>query len=525
MPRKDLEDEELWELRRQQEGLVSAGLAAELELLLQLPVDPSQIALLIAADCGEARCVSLLLEAEANPDAVEEANPEPRGCFLVFPSPSALWLASRHGHVDVVQLLLRAGADPDAAAFNFVDREDEFDSLLIADRARTHQSALWIASWRGHLQVVKLLLQAGADRDQCNYDGVSPLHVAAHKTDLDLTYILLRFAADVNCLTLGYQTPLFKACRQGCAEVARVLLQAGADVDKAAMGLYWDETGDDIGMPCGETTPLWIAAFMGHSEVLAVLLQSKAAPDCPNGQQKTPLWSASAGGHVHAVRLLLKAGAAVDQGPTPLSAATYQGHAEIVSLLLAARADVDRRCGCDHLQFPQSRSILSGPVEDLSPLWIAVLQQRWKLVQLLLTARADAAKPGSYGGCVLGLAARGRPMNWARALLDAGAQRELSDTSGEVPRLLIAARSGCAISVSLLLDDGAQMELGNPHLPWAAFWAALSSGRVEVVRLLLAAKLDADVIDEEGIWFLEDACCTSEGDQIQVTALCLHRGI
>lgn len=64
------------------------------------------------------------------------------------------------GHVEVVNLLLEAGAD-----INVADYTDGIDSLMLA-------------SQNGHNEIVKLLLEAGANVNQRNYRGGSPLHMA-----------------------------------------------------------------------------------------------------------------------------------------------------------------------------------------------------------------------------------------------------------------------------------------------------------------------------------------------------------
>eukprot|EP00972_Heterocapsa_arctica_P006192 910600-Heterocapsa_arctica.AAC.1 len=61
-------------------------------------------------------------------------------------------IASVDGHLEVVRLLCEAGADK--------------------DKAHTHgHTAVHFASVNGHLEVVRLLCEAGADKDQADTNG------------------------------------------------------------------------------------------------------------------------------------------------------------------------------------------------------------------------------------------------------------------------------------------------------------------------------------------------------------------
>ena len=65
---------------------------------------------------------------------------------------TALWGASFHGHLDVVELLLSHGADTEV-------------------RGGDEATALHVACQEGHLKVVKCLIQTGANVNAKNING------------------------------------------------------------------------------------------------------------------------------------------------------------------------------------------------------------------------------------------------------------------------------------------------------------------------------------------------------------------
>lgn len=90
-----------------------------------------------------------------------------------------LFNASRDGNLSRVRELLQNGVDPNAY-------KDQFG-----------RSPLWDASWKGHAQIVRDLLNAGAIVDAAHNDGRTPLRVAAYNGHLDVVKVLLHAGADL----------------------------------------------------------------------------------------------------------------------------------------------------------------------------------------------------------------------------------------------------------------------------------------------------------------------------------------
>jgi ankyrin repeat protein len=239
---------------------------------------------------------------------------------------SALHVAALHGHSGIMHLLL---AKPDVQ----INR-----TTIMADGLNAHGStALYLASEKGHFEVVQILLDAGADIERQTERGETTLYVASGKGHFEVVQILLQAGADKEAADLGI------ASQFGHVEVVKILLDAGADRDA-----IWEGA-----------TSLNIASQEGHHEVVKMLLDAGAEKDaaCPDGS--TSLYQASCRNHAEVVRALLDAGASFSKGKfkcqntgsggilrwstpsivcTPLQVAEAKGHLEVVKLLLEAGA-------------------------------------------------------------------------------------------------------------------------------------------------------------------------------------------
>ena len=132
-------------------------------------------------------------------------------------SNSALRDAARGGRLDVVRLLLAAGADPNATAGDGCP-------------------ALWHAAAEGHVDVVRLLLDAGAIPDVAEVDTQStPLFIATIEDHVEVARLLLEAGADTDAETEDEGgTPLLAALQESRREIALLLVSHGACFPEAA---------------------------------------------------------------------------------------------------------------------------------------------------------------------------------------------------------------------------------------------------------------------------------------------------
>jgi len=259
---------------------------------------------------------------------------------------SLLYIATKKGHVVLVDLLLRRGVEVDKA------------------KTTDGSTPLLEAAWRDHLKIVYMLIEAGADVNKTGTRiGCTALYMAAAKGHLKIVETLLQYKADVNKTGTTGVTPLFIAAAGGHLETVRMLTAAGALVDKVETNGW---------------TPLLVAAQEGHNNIVEELIHSGADVNKTDPAGATPLHSAVYNDHGEVVETLLVVGADVNKalmrdGATALYMAAQKGNLVIVTLLLANSADVNK-----------ARTIDGG-----TPLYVAASLGHTAIVSHLLEHGAD----------------------------------------------------------------------------------------------------------------------------------------
>ncbi|KAL8123943.1 hypothetical protein AgCh_011807 [Apium graveolens] len=193
-----------------------------------------------------------------------------------------------------------------------------------------HESELTMklncATYYGDLHRLKRLVAAGADTSKTDYDGRSPLHLAASKGYEDIVQFLLQKKVGVNIIDKYGKTPLHEAIKNGHDLVASLLVESGAS-------LHIFDAGNCLCM----------AVAREDTDYLRRVMDNGANPNSKNYDLRTPLHLASSKGLCAIAHLLLEAGASVFSkdrwGKTPLDEARIGGNKNLVQLLENAKHD------------------------------------------------------------------------------------------------------------------------------------------------------------------------------------------
>ncbi|MBN3896996.1 MAG: ankyrin repeat domain-containing protein [Nostoc sp.] len=220
-------------------------------------------------------------------------------------------------------------------------------------------SALLIAAYRGHKDIVELLVAAGASVDVVDGSGETPLHKASSEGHRDVVELLITNGAQIDAETKDGCTSLYLAAWNQHREIAQFLLDCGAVMQPEIAVMLGDielvkhylDSGLDVnsflvkGLNKEES---WlIAAIMGRNKNLIELLLNCGANVNEKMKSKnvSPLHRASATGCLDICELLIDHGADVnalgEHGKTPLHLATQLGHQNITELLLDCGANVN----------------------------------------------------------------------------------------------------------------------------------------------------------------------------------------
>jgi ankyrin repeat protein len=178
--------------------------------------------------------------------------------------------AISHNQLEVMNVLLRHGYNPNRT------------------KNKIGETALMHAIGNQNVEMVKLLVLAGADSNCADNFGITPLMQAAGG-DSNIVRILIESGAEVNAVGTQNFTAFYFAANEGLVEVMELLHTHGANVNV--------RNSD-------KETPLIRASRMGKSEAVEWLLDHGADINATDKRGKTALDWAKANGHQKVVELL-----------------------------------------------------------------------------------------------------------------------------------------------------------------------------------------------------------------------------
>ena len=236
--------------------------------------------------------------------------------------------------------------------------------------------------------------------------GISLLHAAARGGLVDLVRCLLENGADVDCKTHDYETPLHFAATGGRKETTRLLLKNGANANVKSVSRFG--------------TPLLTAAFLGHAEVAHDLIHGGADVSASTAEGYGLAHAAAQGGLLDLLAERMQHGITIHTRTNPGKTLLHYaaGHLGRVS------------CGiCWHRVQTFMRLIMKERRRSDSAF-------SKDIIRILLASGAHIAARDSQGRISLHLIAESGEPDAAMALLLAGADINAKDSEGRTPTSL-----------------------------------------------------------------------------------------
>ena len=443
-----------------------------------------------------------------------------------------LMKAVEHSEVMIVKTLLEHGASVNAtdqhgrSPFHHMADGDVEVCKILLDYA---DSAVNITDYNGETplhqttydpDIVKMLLDEGADVDARDKRGRTPLHAASYEGDCSSVELLIEHGADINFADNQGWTPLHMAAAGKNCEAAEVLMQNGGDI--AAI----DKTGRTALHLAGKSgSQLMIQLLVSHGSdlnlkdykgqtILGAIFDCRHSETLDYGYWDIVKYYLEHGGHKFAVdeatgRTTLHFAAShrfvstfddlLDQGleleatdkngETPLHRAVASGTEEMIQHLVNRGADV---CAVNK--------------RGQTPLLVSLTHHR---NNFLLKLNPDVHKADDYGNTPLHLAIycprNSQEMFYDPStfsiddvsfLLKAGANIYFQDKQGNTP-LHVAAAEGRYDIVELLIKEGSNVNSTNVQGRTCLHMASYS-GALDIVQTLVAHGAELNAVDELG---------------------------
>ncbi|VTT56479.1 unnamed protein product, partial [Fusarium fujikuroi] len=391
---------------------------------------------------------------EVTRDDQEATNPEPdeptSGPYdwLMMPMHRAV----RSGMIDVVTKLLELGVGPEPTKGTTPNGSSFIYTTLI----------------NSHVNIAKLLVDAGASPSAKNVQGYTPLHVAARWSSGETVEFLLSCGVSIADRDLVDRSALEIAVIWGDFTTLEVMLSRKDEIERM-------EYEPDL-------HPVNLAVENENKRCLALLLSHGFNPNVVTPKGDTALRMAIQARRLDICKMLLESDADPDLTPdkvnTPLIQAISEGDLDIVKLLIENKATIDKR---------------EAPPDDgwsRTPMQVAVDWNRPEIVQYLIEKGADPDARDSDGIPVIGSAVSGGHTNIVQWLVDAKADVNVIYHENKITLL----HEACPHPeiVRILLEHGADINKGNADSRTALNFA-ICSNHLATVQVLLDAKTKPDI--------------------------------
>ena len=385
---------------------------------------------------------------------------------------TALHFAIANNNLNLVQLLIDAGAD-----INAEDNNGETPLFYACD----------------NLTIVQLLIDAGADIHKTTEDNINVLHLALFRRNLELIKLLVNSGADVNSPYYSTKefSPLFSILEydfyfeyknyDNDLEIIKILVNAGAKLDLVNKEHNW--------------SALIAAARYGRDvEILEFLLKSGANPQVKDKNGWRALDYAIVRGDNKNVELLATEGINLDnliENGLELNSLNTEKYSPLIYAIEAKNVAIVKK-------LINAGSLLNINIAgDKHPLDMAILTKNLELVKILVEAGADINQNDDYNPLFRAIS---QP-DIMRFLIKQGANVNAIDTmeNSSVLHFCLGWNSADIYSddtnldvIKLLLQAGADVNYKNENDDTALYLAAINNTNPEVIKLLVEYGADVN---------------------------------
>lgn len=392
-----------------------------------------------AIESADLDAVEGLLATHIDPDS-RNANGQP-----------ALVVAAGKGHLEIVHALLKAGAN-----VNLHSVSSQCD--------RSTGPTVWMSPMPGPTSFAQAIDEATENADpetQAFFAGVKQFFSAFSNSDSlssessdrgtdssDISESELNEHIETTEDYEDRETPLKAAIAGSHLSVVKALIAAGAEINGT---VWWD------------TPPLQIAVQIGNLNIVQMLIDAGSSVNY--GFESTPLEEAVRQQNLDLVRLLIQAGANVNQadsdGCTVLMTAAGQSSLEIVKFLVENGADVN---ACEQWNAPLVCAAHGGQREVYDFLYPLASEKIRKL---------------------------------GEKKIDKGVKAKERREKHHIEDFIEGAMFGNLAAVEAAIQTGIDVNAIGSNGETALMYAA-NYGHVPVIRALLDAGADPDILSEEG---------------------------
>jgi len=385
---------------------------------------------------------------------------------------TALHFAASAGQVDAVSLLIESKADlalgdkaKRTALHHAVSNKQQATVTLLLEKGasvnakdKKGETPLDYATGKSRAAIAELLRSNGGKTSR-ELLAAENIFIAAEVGDVESINKLLASGVDVNAKNKGGYTALHLAAKRGQDAAAAALLEAKADVALTSKS--------------SKTALHYVARYNGNLDLAKRLVDSKVPINAKDGSKKTALNYALSGKHTELAELLRSNGGKTSKelaAAGSIFAAAEVGDLEALNKLLAVE-------GVD---------VNATNKSGYTALHLAVRKGRKDAAAMLIEkgANVNAQRRG-----LTPLDFAGKNAETAALLRAKGGLTYLELRAEQ--DILYAAANGYAAGIMRYIENGGDVNKTN-HKGYSALHLAANNGYVEVVRLLVANKIEVN---------------------------------